>query len=650
MIFRTRAGDTHRHSNLFGLQLHRIATLVLWLLAAVLSVSGPYAACLADKPTAPNVVFILADDLGWRDAGCYGSSFHQTPHIDALARRGMRFTQAYAANPFCSPTRASILTGQYPARIGITIPVCHLPQIVLEKSLQRKAAPQVAVLGAESLTRLKTDYYTLAEALKDAGYATGHFGKWHLGNEPYSPLQQGFDVDVPHTPAPGPGGGYLAPWKFLEKQGFKGRAGESIEDRMATEAERFMRANKDRPFYLNYWAFSVHSPWQGKPAYVDEAARRAKPEAEQRSPVYAAMVRSLDDSVGHLLALLDELKIAERTIVVFFSDNGGFANPPKREAVDPRYADVPVTSNAPLRSGKGSIYEGGTREPCIVVWPGKVAPASTSDAILQSIDFYPTLLEMCGLKPKPEVNLDGVSQVPALLGRGAPRETVFCHFPHGSAAQAARIAGMYPSTSVRRGDWKLIRLYGANNDQSDRLELYNLRDDVGETRNLVAQRPELVRELGLLIDRFLAETQAVVPQPNPDFVRPDRWSPGKDATLELSAGKAIVRSATNRPTLQLMETPQATGALFVKFRVRASQGRGGLVLWGTDKESGFAPVRRTLFSPQFDGQWHDYHVSFTTGDTVRQLRIDASLAPTTVEFEWIRLCRGDGTVIKEWMF
>jgi arylsulfatase A-like enzyme len=638
------------HADLPGRQPHGIAVLVLAVCSGVLSLTAGAVGVSAEERRTPNIVFILADDLGWRDVGCYGSSFHATPHIDSLARRGMRFTQAYAASPFCSPTRASILTGQYPARIGITIPVCHVPQVVLEKGLQQKAGPQVKVLGAESVTRLKTDYYTLAEALKDAGYATGHFGKWHLGAEPYSPLEQGFGVDVPHTSAPGPGGGYLAPWKFLAKQGFTGQPGESIEDRMAAEAERFIRTNRNRPFYLNYWAFSVHSPWQGKPGYVEDAARRVKPGAAQCNPVYAAMVRSLDDSVGHLLAVLDELKIAEQTIIVFFSDNGGYVNAPKREGVDPRFADVPVTSNAPLRSGKGSIYEGGTREPCIVVWPGKVQPGSVSNAFVQSIDFYPTLLAMCGLTPKPGVRLDGMSQVPALLDRAAPRDTVFCHFPHGGPAQAALIPGMYPSTSVRRGDWKLIRFYAGNADQTDRVELYNLREDIGEARNLAAQMREKVGELAVLLDRFLADTQAVIPKANPDYVPPDRWSAGKDAKLELRGGKAVVHSASNRPTLQLLETPQASGTLIVKFRARVSQGRGGLVLWGTDKEPGFASVRRAAFAPQFDGEWHDYEVRFATSDTLKQLRIDASLAPTSVEFEWIRLCGNDGKVIKQWRF
>lgn len=209
----------------------------------------------------PNVIFILADDLGWWDTSLYGSKFHETPHIDRLAQRGVMFTQAYAANPLCSPTRASILTGLYPGRIGITMPACHLPpEERLEATLQRNAPPTQKALQQVSATRLKHEYFTLAEALKEAGDATGHFGKWHLGHEPYDPLHQGFDVDVPHTPGPGPAGSYLAPWRFPPQLNFVGQPGEHIEDRMAQEAIKFIRANKDRPFYLNYWAFSVHSP------------------------------------------------------------------------------------------------------------------------------------------------------------------------------------------------------------------------------------------------------------------------------------------------------------------------------------------------------------------------------------------------------
>ena len=311
----------------------------------------------------PNVIFILADDLGWRDTGCYGSTFYETPNIDRLASRGVRLTQAYAANPLCSPTRASILTGQYPARIGITWPACHEPVAQLEKKLD-PGDPSVKVLNAASLNRLRPEYFTLAEALQEAGYATAHFGKWHLGyNGPYEPKDQGFESDFPHTPAaPGPAGGYFAPWKFIHDPPLTGHPGEHIEDRMSAEAAKFIREHRNRPFYLNYWAYSVHAPFNARRDYIEHFQRKADAKNPQHNPLYAAMVKSLDDGVGRLLQAVDETGIADRTIIVFFSDNGGYVAAPK--TTDPEgFEDAPVTSNAPLRGGKGSLYEGGTRVP-----------------------------------------------------------------------------------------------------------------------------------------------------------------------------------------------------------------------------------------------------------------------------------------------
>jgi len=478
----------------------------------------------------PNIVFILADDLGAHDLGCFGSTFYETPNIDRLAARGARFTQAYAANPLCSPTRASILTGQYPARIGITSPVCHLPEIQLEKKLISARQPGFKALNADSITRLKPDYFTLAEALKEAGYATAHFGKWHLGwnrkdhpEDRYEPKDQGFDVDFPHTPkAPGPGGGYMAPWKFITDPPLGAPAGTHISDRMSQEAAKFIRAHastgsaQSRPFYVNYWAYSVHSPWNARRDYIEYFKPKADQKNPQHNPLYAAMVKSLDDGVGRLLAAVDEAGIADHTIIVFFSDNGGWAYPPR--ATDPEgFANMPATSNSPLRSGKASIYEGGTREACIVVWPGKVPPGTTNDALLQSVDWYPTLLAMCGLKPHADLKLDGVDQVPALLEGKPVRDRVFCHFPHGSHGQAKEIPGFLPSAYVRKGDWKLIRFFADNADGSDRFELYNLKDDIGETKDLAAGKPELVREFSDLINGFLRDTDAVIPIRNPAY-------------------------------------------------------------------------------------------------------------------------------------
>ena len=257
-------------------QRTRVPTALLMVCAIALS------SCSSQETARPpNVVFILADDLGWSDTGLYGSEFYETPNIDALAERGMMFTNAYAAAALCSPTRASILTGLHPARIGMTIPNGHIEQVILEKSLQPRGRANHPALMAASVSRLDLKYFTLSEALKAAGYKTGHFGKWHLGREPYDPLGQGFDVDLPHTPGPGPGGGYFAPWRFWEGQG---EDGDHIEDRMAYEASQFMRQNSDGPFFLNYWCFSVHAPIEGKPELMEKYRAKAKPDESPTEP------------------------------------------------------------------------------------------------------------------------------------------------------------------------------------------------------------------------------------------------------------------------------------------------------------------------------------------------------------------------------
>jgi arylsulfatase A-like enzyme len=473
-------------------------------------------ASAAAAPSRANLVFILADDLGWSDTTLFGQTkFYETPNIQRLAERGMLFRNAYAAHPLCSPTRASILTGLDPARIGITVPGCHLPEERLEAALVDKTQPWHKALTPASATRLSTNYFTLAKALKEAGYVTGHFGKWHLGREPYSALQHGFDVDVPHYPGPGPAGSYVAPWKFPPQLHFTGQPGEHIEDRMAEEAIRFIQANKDRPFYLNYWAFSVHAPFDGKKELMEKYRRKADPADEQRCPVYGAMVQSLDEAVGRLLDTLDALQLSERTIVVFFSDNGG--------NMYNRVDGVPPTSNRPLRGGKATLFEGGTRVPCAVIWPGKVKPGSTSDALLSSTDFYPTLLEMLGLEAQPGQQFDGLSQVPALLGRRAPRQEAYCFFPHYTPA-----TGNIPGTWVRRGDWKLIRFFCDGPDQADRVELYNLGEDIGETKDLASANPKTVKQLDELISAYLRDTRAILPKPNPAY-SPDATPPAAKA-------------------------------------------------------------------------------------------------------------------------
>ena len=482
--------------------------------AKVLGLGGAALASSAWAPARkPNVVFILADDLGWRDTTLYGSKYYETSNIDRLSTRGMVFNNAYAAAPICSPTRASIMTGLYPARLGITIPVCHLPEVVLEQSVVAKARPTQKALQCNSVTRLKQEYFTLAEALKAGGYTTGHFGKWHLGMEPYDPLHQGFDVDVPHWWGPGPAGSYLAPWKFPPKLNFTGQPGEHIEERMEREAAKFIQANKDRPFYLNYWCFSVHSPWNARQNLIEKYRAKADPKNPQHNPVYAAMVENLDLAIGRLIDALTEAGVLDHTIIVFFSDNGGVFWEPgaKGMTLHPGYENLPITSNAPLRAGKATTWDGGTREPCFVIWPGVTRPGSRSEQLLSSVDFYPTILDMTGLKPQPGLKLDGVSVASAFRGKAFNRGPIFCHFPHYSGP------GGLPSSYVHTGDWKLIRFYFDSADQTDRFELYNLKDDIGETTNLAAKMPGKVKELSALIDQFLRDTHATLPKRNPSY-------------------------------------------------------------------------------------------------------------------------------------
>lgn len=487
----------------------------------VIAVAPPGQLFAAEPAAArrPNLVFILADDLGWRDLGCFGSSFYQTPHLDALAKRGLVFRQAYAANPLCSPTRASILTGLYPARIGITAPVCHQPEVQLTASVRAKVPADQKSLICDSATRLDTRYVTLAETLQSAGYQTGHFGKWHLGREPYSPLQHGFAVDVPHHFGPGPAGSYLGPWTFPAQSNFTGQQGEHIEDRMAAEASKFIRANKDRPFFLNYWAFSVHGPWDAKPELVAKYAALVKEGQPQRNPLYAAMIESLDDAVGTLVKTLDDCGLTDNTLIVFFSDNGGVnwsdgirIHENQSPEVRDQLSGVPPTSNAPLRGGKASLYEGGIRVPCIVSWPARIGPRE-SQALIQSIDFYPTLAECAAVDLPDEQPLDGRSFAPLLWGKSDEhRQEVFTYFPHRTPA-----SGQVPGATVRQGDWKLIRLFNEGPRQEHRHELYNLAEDLGETSDLAAAEPERVAALSARIDSLLSKTSALVPGPNPNW-------------------------------------------------------------------------------------------------------------------------------------
>ena len=600
----------------------------------------------------PNVIIILADDLGWSDTTLYGTTkFYQTPNVERLAQRGMTFTRAYSASPLCSPTRSALLTGLSPARTGITVPNCHMPQTVLEATVGKKGPPNQQVVQPNPPTRLKTEYRTLSETLHDAGYATGHFGKWHLGPEPYSPLQQGFDVDVPHHPGPGPAGSYVAPWKFADFDADPDVPDQHIEDRMAKEAVAFMEKHQDRPFYLNYWMFSVHAPFDAKKALIEKQRARVNPADPQRSPTYAAMVESMDDAIGTLLDTLDRLKIADNTVIIFTADNGGNMY----NEVD----GTTPTSNVPLRGGKACLFEGGTRVPGIVVWPGITKEGAHSDALVQSEDYYPTLLEGLAIKAAPEQRFDGSSILPALKGSGLPGKTIFQYFPHYGTVPD----WLPPAVSVHRDDWKLIRVFYSGENGAHRHLLFNLKDDLSEKTNLAAQQPALVAELDALIEAFLKDTHAVLPVPNPAF-DPKQYhpelegkpqpkakakAPAKDESDPALLGwkardcKAVVKNGIVRVTNIGFEcflgfgASKHSGPSTATFRIKAKPGASHF-----DWLSNAGKAQHTPFTLQ-GADWQEITVKLPATGPLGIVRLYLPMQEQPVEIDWIELRSIDGS-------
>jgi len=430
----------------------------------------------------PNFVFILIDDLGWADVGCYGSRFYQTPHIDRLASRGMRFTDAYAAGPVCSPTRLSIMTGKYPARVRLTnyLTGRRWPDNSPLKPLQNWQ------------TFMPLEEVTIAEALCGTGYISACIGKWHLepriqGNVKKSansletadlgPGAQGFDVVVSRGPSQ------------LDK------GVEAFTDK----AVEFLREHKDRPFYLYLSHHSVHIPLEARPELIEKYRAKVRPNDPQNNPTYAGMIECVDSSVGRVVATLEELGLTDNTVVVFTSDNGGLS---VKEG-----PNTPATSNSPLRAGKGFLYEGGIRVPLIVCWPGKIQPGSTCNVPVLSTDFFPTFLEIAGLAKQPGLAIDGESLVPLLTQSGSlTREALYWHYPHYSNQ------GGLPCGAVRVGDYKLIEFY-----EDDRVELYNLSGDLGEQHDIAAAMPEKAADLRRRLHDWLTSLDAQIPPKNPDY-------------------------------------------------------------------------------------------------------------------------------------
>lgn len=455
----------------------------------------------------PNILFILIDDLGWRDLACYGSSFHETPNIDRFVAEGMRFTDAYASCPVCSPTRASLLTGKSPARVGMTQAVggrftgalCDVPYL--------DYVPESEV--------------ALPQVLGEAGYQCWHVGKWHLGEGRFLPPLHGFEVNIGGCGWGLPKRGYFSPYQI---PGFEdGPEGEYLTDRLTDEAIALIgKRDRERPFFLNLWHYAVHKPIEAPEDLVAKYEAKAKElglddadaivEGEylpfemrkhqrnrrrrfQSDPGYAAMLENLDGNIGRLLEALEEDGCARDTLVVFTSDNGGLSS-----------SLTPITCNLPLHEGKGWVYEGGTRVCQAVRWPGVIEAGSTCEEPTVSSDWYPTLLELAGLSLMPEQHADGASIAPLLRGERMERGPICWHYPH------YHHSGGRPACSIRDGDWKLIEHF-----EDGRLELFHLREDIGEHNDRSSREPERVARMHQRLKDWRSEVEAILPRRNPNW-------------------------------------------------------------------------------------------------------------------------------------
>ena len=453
-------------------------------------VSGYSSETNTEKNKKPNFVFIMVDDLGWKDVGFMGSNYYETPNIDKLSSQGMVFTNAYANAPNCAPTRACLITGQYSPRHGVY--TVNNPD--RGKSINRKLIP------IPNKTILDSGFVTMAETMRSAGYRTGMMGKWHLGEENgTSPEEQGFDVNIGgcHQGHPAT---YFSPYKnkFLED----GLEGEYLTDRMTDEAIKFIEESKNDPFFLYLPYYAVHTPIQPKPE-VKKKYDEKPADGKQNNPAYAAMVETVDAGVGEIMKKLDELKLTKNTVVIFFSDNGGVGG---------------ITDMSPLRGSKGMLYEGGIREPMIVRWPGKVSPGTHCDIPVIGVDFYPTFIKIAGIRKPSGLILDGKNILPLFTGKNKyKKREIFWHFPAYLQATKRFLPDLIwrttPVSVIRKGDWKLLEFF-----EDGHLELYNLEEDIGETNNLAAQMPGKAKNLHKKLLKWREKVNAPVPtELNPEY-------------------------------------------------------------------------------------------------------------------------------------
>ena len=481
-------------------RFHSIQLILLQFLMATVqwscSVGGS-----TDRPR-PHVVLFVVDDLGWSDGSAFGSDLYQTPNLDQLVIDGVMFTNAYSACTVCSPSRASLMTGKYPANINCTDWITGH-----EKPYAKLKVPEWTMF-------MDTSEYTLAEALSDEGYQTIHLGKWHLGeDEIYWPENQGFDINIGGHAGGSPkakgGNGYFSPYNNPRLD--DGTDGEYLTERLAGEALDYIiaHANDDQPIFMNLWLYNVHTPLQAKADKIEKYMKLVGDTLRHSNPVYAAMVEHMDDALGTVISALKRANMYDNTVIIFTSDNGGLLG-------NFRKLKKPITDNSPLRSGKGDMYEGGVRVPMVISWPAAIQGGLTNETMIMSIDVFPTIMGLTNTNPQRQTKFDGID-FSGLLTRkeNIQREELFWHYPH------YHLEGARPYGAIRKGDWKLVETFEEN-----RLELYNLKEDVGESNNLSSIYPDTANLLHDKLMEWRLQMEAQMPVPNPHYEPSieEKWS------------------------------------------------------------------------------------------------------------------------------
>ena len=603
----------------------------------------------AAEQSRPNILLILADDLGWSDLGCQGSTFYRTPNIDRLAAEGTRFTDAYAT-PVCSPTRAAIMTGKSSARLHLTNPLSETNPAPKSPRERGKDYPWHKYIEPLQIPALSLDEVTVAERLRDAGYATAIFGKWHLGGKGFDPEKQGFDVNVGAGYYPHPKT-YFSPYR-MDDVIKDGPAGECLTDRLTDETIRFITAPRAKPFFIYLSHYAVHTPIQAKPEVVARYEKTTDPLQPQNNPEYAAMIDSLDENIGKLMAALKASGQEKNTVVIFVSDNGG--------VIHTFGGNQKVTSNLPLRSGKGTLWEGGVRVPMVVRWPGVTAPGSICSTPVTCADFYPTFCEIATVPVQTGVGteMDGESIIALMKNPSAPlqRDILCWLYPHDNEFTE-------PCSAIRQGDMKMIRFYGGS------VKLFNLKEDIGESNDISAKFPELVSDLSAQMDAWLKRVGAWEMVPNPQYNPlmhehgiypafdpikdgaslvaewnfdgndPEGWTAVKKCAVSVRAGKLNVVSQGYGASMEIAQKLSEPGTYVMQVKVREEGIKEGacVLFWKDDTQKLFDKSQRIQFALPHNTEENVTAALFRISKPADSLRFDPATTSGKLVFDWIRI-------------